>query len=623
MPAVWTAPEAFGPAMLGAPFVAMQPEPTAGLRYSLFDLAEPLGLLNTAMAAIDGGRTPVAALADFILELGDRMSLITGPLPTGPGTETKAVGPIFTPEAFDDSANSRASQQAALAAVLAPADATKVALGCIDTSIAFVNARFRKVAPEGGPDRTRFEMLWIQGRALKTPGPFSAILRAGTLLLRQDIDALIAKHWSKGRLDEAAVYAEFTAPPAGHADLWSMRGGHGTTVLDLMAGAPHEAPDETAALYGVELPVTVVSDTSGAVFHGPLTYGLGLIGIASYALSRTAGGQAAPLVANASLGFLGGPHDGSHPTAAALNAITEAAKGPSASPRPVDLTLPAGNHLQDRIHARTLPLNSTPLHWSLPPEDRTASFVEIWSETPGQPPDVTTLTLTPPGETGGIATLLPGSGELVHLEVGGKRLARAYNLGTHFVVGVFATSNWTPGAAEAPSGLWSLTVTGAGHTPNLLWVARDDTLTGLKSAGRQSWLRDPAYMARNGYGDYLVGSALAAEGLRRDGTLSVIATTGAPVTTVSGRERFGTQPYRLAGLEIGSATPPAPGPFAPAAEVSRTLGGPMAATRLGFGATRLSGTSMASAIQARHIADGYLGTTSNPLGYREPTRYRF
>ena len=623
MPCTWTAPQAFPPAMLGAPFVAMQPDPTSGLRYSLFDLAQPQALLTTAMTAIDSGTPPVSALADFIHDLGATLSLISGPLPGGPGTELQAVGPIFTPEAFDDSANSRSSMQAALASSLTARNDAKVAIGVIDTSIAFVNARFRKTDPGGGPDRTRFEMLWIQGRALTAPGPFASILRAGTLLFRNDIDALIANHWHNGRLDEAGVYAEFTRPPDGYPDLWSMRAGHGTTVLDLMAGARRTEGNDDTPIYGVELPVTVVSDTSGAVFHGPLTYGLGLIGLASYALSRTATGDAAPLVANASMGFIGGPHDGSHPTAATLNALAQASAGPASASRSVDLTLPAGNQLQDRIHARTLPRNDTTLTWSLPPEDRTASFVEIWSETPGQPPDVTQLTLTPPGETGGVTTALPAPGEVIHLENNGNRLARLYNLGTHLLIGVYATSNWTPGEPEVPSGNWSLTATGTGTTPLLFWVARDDTLTGLKSAGRQSRIKDPNYTARNQYGDYIVGSAMAPEGVRRDGTLSVIATTGAPVTMVSGREAFGAKPYRFAGLALGQAAPPAPGPFAPAAEVSRALGGPLSATRLGLGTTRTSGTSMASAIQARHIADTHMGLTSSPLGYREITGYRF
>ena len=620
MPASWTAPEAFGPAMLGAPFVDMQPDPATSQHYSLFELTAGETLLSTAMSAIGGGTPPADALVDFLHDLGDTASLIPGALPSGP--DTQAVGPIFAPGAFDEATTGRAAQKAALAAAVLPGTA-KLAMGCIDTSIAFVNTRFRKSNP-GGPDTTRFEMLWVQGRALKFPGPYSTILRAGTLLLRADIDALIAKHWSNDSLDEAAVYDEFTGPPSGETDLWSLRAGHGTTILDLMAGAPREAANSDIAIYGVELPVSVVSDTSGAVFHGPLTYGLAVIGAASYVLSRNSTGDAAPLVTNASMGFLGGAHDGTHPTAAALNAITTAASGPAGATRSSDLTLPAGNHLQDRPHARAVPSNATNLIWSMPPEDRTASFIEVWSETSGQPPDVTELTLLPPGETGGFGAAMPAPGERIHLETGGKRIAQLHNLGTHLVVGIYPTSSWTAGDPQAPSGLWQLTVTGTGTTPLLIWVARDNTLAGLKSAGRQSWIRDPNYQARDGYGDYLVASSMAAEGVRRDGTLSVIATTGAPVTVVSGRENYGTKPYRLAGLPIGQAAPPMPAPFAPAAEVSRSLGGPMSTTRHGRGAVRMAGTSMASAIMARHIGEGITGApATNPLGYRELTSYRF
>lgn len=619
MPATWTAPEAFGPAMLGAPFIDMQPAPAAGQLYSLFEVAGGATHLSAMMNAIGGGTPAADALADFLHDLGDAVSLIHGPLPSGPDTE--AVGPIFAPGAFDESTTGRAAMKTALAAAVAPGTA-KVAMGCVDTSIAFVNARFRKADPGGGPDRTRFEMLWVQGRALKTPGPYSTILRAGTLLLRADIDALIAKHWANDRLDEAAVYAEFTGPPAGETDLWSLSGGHGTNVLDLMTGAPREVANDDAAIYGVELPVSVVSDTSGAVFHGPLTYGLAAIGAASYVLSQASGGGAAPMVANASMGFLGGPANGSHPTAAAMDAVTSAAEGPAGATRTVDLTLPAGNHLQDRIHARAIPQNATEMQWSLPPEDRTASFIEVWPETPGDPLDVTELTLCPPGNTGGTTATLPASGERIHLEADGTRLAQLHNRGSHLILGIYPTSSWNMGERESSSGLWRLTLKGTDSTPLLLWVARDNTLSGLKSAGRQSWLRDPAYQARDGYGEYIVASAMAAEGLRRDGTLSVLATGGG--TVVAGLESRGQKPYRFAGLAVGQATPPAPGAFAPASEVARPLGGPMAAERTGRGTNRLAGSSMASAIQARHIAEGIMGLpASDPLGYREPTKYAY
>ena len=622
MGAYWTSPEPFPHRMLGAPFVAMQPEPTAGLRYSLFEQKAPVAGLTTAMDAIGAGTNPIVALVDFLVDLGDQASLFLGPLPSGPDTENQSMGPIFTPETFDDRTAGRNAQVAALSTALKAQDSTDVAIGCIDISIAFVNARFRQKDPNGGPDKTRFEMIWIQGRAAKTPSPYATILRAGTVLLRQDIDGLIAKHWRNGELDEAAVYAEFSKPPVGYTDLWSLREGHGTTVLDLMTGAPTSDGSNTQPIFGVELPASVISDTSGAVFHGPLTFGMGVIAMASYALSRTRNGSPAPLITNASLGFLGGPHNGTHPTAAMLKEIATLSVGPTGKTRQSELTLPAGNQLQSRTHARAIPKNAHKFSWSLPPEDRTASFVEIWGST-GAPPDVTEIALCPPGQTGGVTTTLPAQGERIHLEANGRRLAQLHNLGTHFVIGVYPTTGWTPAGHQIPSGLWSLCAKGTSDTPLLFWVARDDTLSGLKSAGRQSWFRDPGYTARNAYGDFIVGSALTNEGVRRDGTLSVIATAGAPVSTISGRENYGAKPYRFAGLALDAPNPPAPSAFAPAAEVSRALGGPMAATRLRGGAVRVAGTSMASAIQARHLVDTINGTTSSPLGYRETNTYRY
>ncbi|MCV6593316.1 MAG: hypothetical protein OIF48_10220 [Silicimonas sp.] len=618
MEAQWTAPAGFAPALLGAPFIAMQPAAPEGTSYSRFDLSGGAVHLSNLMAALAGGADPGDSLADMLRDLGDTIGLIPGALP--PGEADKAVGPLFAPGDFDESTSGREAMRDALAQALTPHPA-RIALGCIDSSIAFVNTRFRRADPGGGPDRTRFEMLWIQGRSMEAPPAYGSLLRAGTLLLRADIDALIAAHWANGALDEAAVYDQFSRPPGGETDLWSLRGGHGTVVLDLMGGCPRDAEDDVA-LYGVELPVGVVRDTSGAVFHGPLTYGAAVIAAASYVLTPTAGGAPAPLVSNASMGFLGGPQDGTHPTAAALAAITALGEGPAGAARASDLNLPAGNHLQDRVAARLEGASATPLRWSLPPEDRTASFLEIWNEDPTQPPGVSALTLTPPGSSGGALTPLPASGEISELTLGGGEVARLYNLGTHLVLAVYPTCDFSSDTPQAPSGLWDLTLTS--DAPLRLWIARDDTLAGLTSAGRQSWLRDPAYQARDGAGDYLVESAMSADGLRRDGTLSVLATAPAPVRVVPGREARGSKAYRFAGLAVGAAAPPGPGPFTPAAEVTRALGGPMGATRMGRGAMRLAGSSMASAIEARHIAETHLGLTpSDPQGYREPEAYRF
>ena len=352
----------------------------------------------------------------------------------------------------------------------------------------------------------------------------------------------------------------------------------------------------------------------------------GLITLASYVLSNDSLGNPAPLVMNASMSFLGGPHDGTHPTAATLHAIATMAQGPATGRRAAELTLPVGNHLQAMVHARAIPREATALTWSVPPEDRTASFVEIWSSVDGTPPDVAGLTLYPPGQTDGVLASLPANGERVHLEADGARIAQLFNLGNHLMIGLYPTTTWTPADPMAPSGLWHLSVHGSSDTSLLIWVARDDTLSGLPEAGRQSWFRDPGYRVFDGMGDVIRDSAMQSEGVRRDGTNSVIATQGPPATAVAGRELYGAKAYRFAGLRLGQSSHPvpAPGSFNPAAEVSRALGGPMAATRIGAGTLRASGTSMASAIQARQsLQDLTGGPSGSELGHRESATYRY
>lgn len=582
------------------------------------DVAKSLAAMRAAITEIP----PDAMTPDGAAACHDGRVLWLGP-------RSQPLAPFKTPGA----------QIAQAVAGLSAAPCTgEVAMGVVDTSIAFANQRFRRIEGQGTGQRhrTRFKMLWLQDRYLKPgaacAGAHMSALGLGTLLLQDDIDALFDAHTREGILDETGVYAEFQPVRAFGRDLWSLSAGHGTMVLDLMAGAVPGTQDAERAIYGVELPTAVVADTSGALFHGPLVFGLAAIAYLSHLVQPKT-----PLVMNASMAFVGGPHSGKrggrhdHPTADALARLANLAQ--SACARDVRLTLPSGNHLQDRLFAE-----GDQVTWLVPPNDRTASSLEIWRDTFG-PHDGAPgmrISVKAPGCAEVTLADVPAPGTYRALVADGREIARLYRVAVPGVVSdhlelVAYPTHGYGGGALAPPGRWRVRT---GGRRALFWSLRDDTLSGLPEAGQQARLSSAGYNRFDASGDWDKTSDLTRDGVRRDGTLSVLATNQnaarGVLVTVYGTEMSraaGPEAYRFSGLDLDSAQHLAgqlglepEGAFAPRAEVSRALGGPLAARRMGRGTVRWAGTSMASAIAARQLADSFAGTAgaTRPEGYREP-----
>ncbi|WP_413717279.1 hypothetical protein [Silicimonas sp. MF1-12-2] len=614
MTCAWGDERAFDGLLLGAPNAFLQTAGQGRGDYNSFDVDKVLGAMEDAFAP---GSVDAAGLAAFTQAVRASVAQVTGTLGRDRSDDGELpfvwLGPLLP-----QPGGSRGTDDAALWARMT-GSTCPVALGLADTSIAFANRRFRKPALTKAHDRTRFKMLWLQDRYFDPASefhgasPYSGILGQGTLLLEDDINAVFAKHWHDGALDEEAVYREFSSVRKFGRDLWSMRAGHGTSVLDLMAGADTGEPGSERDIYAVELPTAVVADTSGGLFHGPMLHGLAVVSLFSFVMSKRA-----PLVMNVSMSYVGGPHTGfegsdkAHPTAKALNRLVVSS---SVGTRSAHLMLPAGNNLQDRLSG-----TGRTATWVVPPNDRTGSTLEIWRHgfkgfSTGAK---ATLSLASPGSAPVPLAALPAPGHFREFLCDGQEIARLFRIrndrqADHLVLGIFPTESHDSHGQISPAGFWTVRLKGA---DGQFFSSRDDTLAGLPEAGRQSWLRDESYRKFRDGGDWRRDSDIGRQGTRRDGSVSVLATgklrSGrgfkAYTTLITGFEHSaseGAVPYRFAGLELGRVTHPgkARGAPAPMAEISRALGGPLAAARMGRGTIRWAGTSMASALAARQIAD--------------------
>jgi hypothetical protein len=328
------------------------------------------------------------------------------------------------------------------------------------------------------------------------------------------------------------------------------------------------------------------------------------------------GNPGAALVMNASLAFTGGPETKHNVHSTQLSQLMVALHQASA-PRQVQLFVPAGNHLQDRIFAVAGP---DPIDWVLAPDDRTPSAIEVF-QNGNDNLNFDRICVAPPGAAPICleGADLPQPGEFVDLVADGTailRLGRPIDqTRDYLVLKARATASWDPAVPVSPSGIWRLTFV-AQQRETRLWIRRDDRLEGFRPGGRQSRFLDGAYMIFDGKGDFIRTGMSPGARVSRDQTGSVFLGAQAPGNSVSGIGGIegpngpkGAQVYRFSGRRIA-----APLANVQRAEETRALGGPVAAGRLGLAAARPPGTSIASALAARFAANV-------PLSGRRPLRY--
>lgn len=144
--------------------------------------------------------------------------------------------------------------------------------------------------------------------------------------------------------------SSFWALPPDPDDLW-----HGTATAGLVAGTLHD-------LVAFELPKAMLLDWGGDKMTLPIWI----------TLFQAIAGQLSPNFAGKVLlpfGFTGGPQDGNHPVARKISSILTGFPN-------VELILPAGNHRQDRLHAR-LTAAQPKVIWGIQPGDVSANVLDL------------------------------------------------------------------------------------------------------------------------------------------------------------------------------------------------------------------------------------------------------
>ena len=282
-----------------------------------------------------------------------------------------------------------------------------VIVAVIDDAIGFANERFRK---GGRGDKTRFDYVWLQG---VRGGPAKSDLPFGRELDATEINGLLTDFLRGGLVDEAGLYREI-----GYIDFLqssvqsaASAASHGTAVTDRAGGdgaGGLDGPkltdvDEMIVLMGVCLPSQVIGDTAGTFIEQYIILALERIQQRVRWLEAAAG-RRYPLVVNLSFALTAGAQHrrGLLDSYLRVAAARHHADLPAAQRMPLVVVGPAGNHRLTKSHAVVPgPGAHPPLFWHLLPDDRTPSFIEVWSAPhPKVPAPTIHCALRPPGVAG-------------------------------------------------------------------------------------------------------------------------------------------------------------------------------------------------------------------------------
>ncbi|SFH60384.1 hypothetical protein [Albimonas pacifica] len=439
---------------------------------------------------------------------------------------------------------------------------------------------------------------------------------------------------------------------------------HGAAVAALAAGRlgaagpPHAATGaERAWLMTVGLPSFGNWDHSGAGLTVFVSYALHHALLRALALIAAQNKPRVRVLVNLSYGISGGPHDGSGMMESHIDAVLRTyderwrkvfhpSSGPGAAlpdgvpaTAPIALTLPAGNGLQSRAHARAAggeapgPV-ALAVDWHVPPADRTSSFVEVWLPGDAEAP---AIEIAPPN-AGQATTWRP---QLVRdgpsvvarklISADGRVLARLTfdrpffsDAKARFVLALAPTDASAAAAPRdpAPAGVWRIRVA-AGLKPRqeiAAWIQREDQTVGLAQRGRPSRFGgDASYRRFTPAGAWREMPGDEGGAIRRFGTLSGAATGRAPlvVGAFRGSDRRASPYSAAAALR---PDPPGPPPERErrtpvamlAADRAPTLPGAPTASNRSPGGVALAGTSAASALAARRLADAWTCADADP-----------
>lgn len=489
-----------------------------------------------------------------------------------------------------------------------------VAIAVIDDGIAFAHEHFRRA---DGSSRVR--AVWLQD--IETFGA------DGIVTLGRRIDGDQISGWLKDGLDEVDIYRrsevgelDFSLPA--HRAV-AYRRAHGTHVMDLACGDdPADVVRDNRAIFAVQLPSRVTSDTSGT--H-----------LASYVLQGVRAVMAwaddldpkMPLVINFSYGFAAGPKDGTHIIENELDLLVRCRVQRGA---PTFIVLPSGNNYLSRLTARmnfSAPSRQE-IEWIILPDDQTENFLEIWTRTEACADSDSPIDLVlalPDGTAEPIkAPIEPGCLRIVHRNqqpIAGiySDVFRDDNGGVrwrHFIA-VNRTADLSGTRVTAPSGAWTISVQprATQECEVKLYIQRDDTPSGYRMRGRQSYFEHPKSHERDPASGAYTSWDLEQCPITHVDTLTAIGNGGATVLVGAARDLATYPPsdYTASGPTVARRGPDLAG----VSDDTRLASGILAAGTRSGSRVAMGGTSVAAPQVARAIAEvlstqGAMGSTRAP-----------
>lgn len=491
-----------------------------------------------------------------------------------------------------------------------PASMERVSvLGLIDVGIAFWNAAFRDASALAGP--SCFKDVGYLGFSPGGQG------NSGVSFLGQDALAEICRQADSDGHDRnivARLGADFPQsvfgahPVAGR--LFRTDGfNHGTAIADLMlnplldrtlepAGAMHVSPH--SPIFGVELPQSVLLDASGETLQAVLSLAIGDLArrVFDWGCDQCPDRRLELRIA-LPFAFTGSDMAGTHPV---IENIRQLVANAETAGFDIKVFLPAGNHMQDQLHARpgdpATAAWSAPLHWALVPDDHSANTVEFtWRGAS----DFTLDIDGPPGRARidmdhGHVALLTSDGRAI-----GAAWCRDQGAGwTRLRISLGQTASDRPNGLRVPAGDWTLRLKpGSGGFRTLgVWILRDDRtrLDRRSPPTRQSRFQDTEYRPRDTEGHWKKTDD-AASGVKRIGSISLLAEAqNADIIAAGAQERVanGMEPAWYGGLSAQAGVPAR----SETVDDLRPSSGIRALVNGGPRRMRFSGTSAAAALAA-------------------------